>query len=390
VIEDSRTHSPAAWQTSTYEAPPPRSRSIAPITTALIVINVCVFFLESLAGGTTNVSVLLRLGAAARPLVAAGQWWRLFACMFLHAGPLHLGANMFSLWLVGRVTERLLGASRFLVVYMTGGIVGSTLGLASTAGASVGASAAIIGLLSPLFLFTYGQQEGGWFRRLRTNLVRWFPTIALLGLQGILIPHVNNLAHAGGVIGGALAAVIVGVDVPWHVTSRTRVAHVIAGIGALLTLIALGLAAQHAVLGERTRRSVVVGGVEFSLPDISYKEVMDGVEVAAVGEAILVARTRPVATGETVRPSEAVHWMDEYTVGDLGDHARRIAIGSDTVRGVTALHARYVAPGKNGGSGDAWILHGPTRVALVEILTPAGFTLPQATMRQIVESARVP
>jgi membrane associated rhomboid family serine protease len=183
-----------------------------PVVGTLIAINVAVFGLEVLLGATEDVRVLIWMGAAVRPLVMAGQVWRLVTDAFLHANLLHLGANMFSLWAVGRLVEVILGPRRFLVVYAAGAVCGSVLGLVGSEGPLVGASAAILALLAPLFVLTYRAQHGRGLARIGRTLGQWAPTIVLLAAQGALIPNISNLAHAGGVLGGALATRAVGTD----------------------------------------------------------------------------------------------------------------------------------------------------------------------------------
>src|SRR5262245_60619415 len=79
--------------------PPPRPPLLqtmreAPVTTLLFAICVVVFLAASLTGGTTNSANLIRFGAVGRAWVWAGEFWRLATAMFLHIGPVHLGANL--------------------------------------------------------------------------------------------------------------------------------------------------------------------------------------------------------------------------------------------------------------------------------------------------------
>ena len=90
-------------------------------------------------------------GALAGPLVAHGDWWRLFTAAFLHYGPLHLGMNMLALFLIGSVVEQALGHLRFLALYLAAGLAGSAGALLLTPNApTVGASGAIFGVLGAL------------------------------------------------------------------------------------------------------------------------------------------------------------------------------------------------------------------------------------------------
>ena len=60
---------------------------------------------------------LIAWGANFGPKTTGGQWWRLFASVFLHIGAIHLAFNMYVLWSVGHFVERLVGNAGFLVLY---------------------------------------------------------------------------------------------------------------------------------------------------------------------------------------------------------------------------------------------------------------------------------
>ena len=81
------------------------------------------------------------------------------------------------------------------------------MSLIFTAGASVGASGAIFGLLGSLLYF-------GYHYRIYLGSVlkdQIIPIIILNILLGFMLPGVDNAAHIGGLIGGYLATVSVGI-----------------------------------------------------------------------------------------------------------------------------------------------------------------------------------
>src|SRR5207344_2666234 len=81
-------------------------------------------------------------------------WWRLVTAGFLHFGPLHIGFNMYALWVLGRDLELVLGRAQFLALYAVSLLGGSTaVVLFSEPDVPVaGASGAVFGLMSGLLL----------------------------------------------------------------------------------------------------------------------------------------------------------------------------------------------------------------------------------------------
>ena len=103
-------------------------------TQVLIALNIFVFAVEIYSGGSTNLTVLYRMGALFPPAVHAGEWWRLITALFLHFGALHLTMNMLGLWLLGPFTEFAFGFRRFILVYLLAGIGSMATVLASVPG----------------------------------------------------------------------------------------------------------------------------------------------------------------------------------------------------------------------------------------------------------------
>lgn len=191
------------------------------LTYALIAANVAVFALGAVnpawshAAGNQGGTMFAQLAAVAGP-VARGEWWRLLTCVFLHAGVLHLGLNMTSLYSVGSFVEQAWGRWRMLAIYFVGGWVGSCLGVQySEAGSLVGASGAICALLAAV---------GVWFLLYRKHVPREFAKqgltqvgtsfvmIAVMGFTFNLAVQaegqrggISNAAHLGGGLGGVAA-----------------------------------------------------------------------------------------------------------------------------------------------------------------------------------------
>ncbi|MDY4064739.1 MAG: rhomboid family intramembrane serine protease, partial [Ligilactobacillus agilis] len=87
------------------------------VTISLIVANIVVYILMTVAGGSTNPLVLIKFGAKVNEYILMGQWWRLITPVFIHIGLTHIVVNMVTLYFIGMQIEYLFGASRYLLIY---------------------------------------------------------------------------------------------------------------------------------------------------------------------------------------------------------------------------------------------------------------------------------
>ncbi len=178
------------------------------VTYALIFINVILFFLMYLLGqGSTHVGTLLAFGANWRPLVLAGEVWRLLTSTFLHIGVLHFMVNMYALYVIGPQLENFFGKAKYLLIYLFSAFCGSLLSICFSSHISAGASGAIFGLLGALLYFGYH------YRIYLGNVMKSqiIPIILLNLIVGFMLPGIDNAAHIGGVVAGLFAAMAVGV-----------------------------------------------------------------------------------------------------------------------------------------------------------------------------------
>ncbi|KAG8381360.1 hypothetical protein BUALT_Bualt06G0114200 [Buddleja alternifolia] len=152
-------------------------------------------------------STLRRLGALDwDKVVHHHQGWRLVSCIWLHAGVIHLVANMLSLVLVGIRLEQHFGFVRIGIIYLLSGFGGSILSsLFIQNRISVGASGALFGLLGAMLseLITNWSIYTNKVAALLTLLV-----IVLINLAVGILPHVDNFAHIGGFLTGFLLGFI--------------------------------------------------------------------------------------------------------------------------------------------------------------------------------------
>lgn len=179
------------------------------ITYCIMGICILLYILMYVIGnGSTDINTLLYFGANLDSLVKDGQIYRLFTCMFLHIGILHLVCNMYSLSLIGREIENLYGKIKYLIIFIGSGLCGSILSIAFTHNTvSAGASGAIFGLLGAMLYFGY------YYRAYLGNSIKRaiLPVITFNLLIGFMSSGIDNASHIGGLVGGILISMMVGV-----------------------------------------------------------------------------------------------------------------------------------------------------------------------------------
>ncbi len=172
------------------------------VTYAVLAINVLVWGVSSLAGARSDTRALLDFGAMFGPLIADGQYWRLFTAMFVHVGLWHIFFNSFALLIFGRLVERYYGHFRFIAIYVLAGLAGSVASyLMNSIGIAAGASGAIFGVLGALAAFFLTQRRvlGKMAQRSLYGLL----IIAAINLFiGVTVPGIDNWAHMGGFVAG--------------------------------------------------------------------------------------------------------------------------------------------------------------------------------------------
>lgn len=178
------------------------TREGAPVVTyAIIALNVVLFLLQLVPGlGVTERAFYA--GVFSYP--GTFEPWRMLTSAFVHSpgSILHIGLNMYTLWIFGPILEGLLGRSRFIVLYVLSAIAGSlgVLFLADPQQPVVGASGAIFGLVGAFLVIQ---------RRLGGNSTQLLVLVVINLVIGF-IPGFNIAwqAHVGGLICGVLVGLI--------------------------------------------------------------------------------------------------------------------------------------------------------------------------------------
>jgi membrane associated rhomboid family serine protease len=166
---------------------------------------------------------------------AAGYWWTLLTAIYLHGSLLHILFN--ALWIrqLGPAVEEFYGRPRTFLIFTASGVAGFVLSNALGIAFTVGASGAVFGLLGAMVHF--GRSRGGVYGL--AIFRQYWQWALVLFVMGFLMPGVNNAGHAGGFLGGYLAALLLG----HNATRPERGWHALAAVAAAaLTALAFALA----------------------------------------------------------------------------------------------------------------------------------------------------
>lgn len=180
------------------------------ITIGIIAINVILYIVTAYLSYTyakgsvfdSDTRVLVLLGAKVNELITQGQYFRLVSCMFLHGGIVHLGVNMYSLYAIGPMVEKVYGRVKYLAIYFVAGICSSMLSYIYSPSISIGASGAIFGLLGAVLVFAIKSKGKTGSSFIKSILSVIFVNIFI----GMTLPNIDNFGHVGGLLGGMIIA----------------------------------------------------------------------------------------------------------------------------------------------------------------------------------------
>jgi rhomboid protease GluP len=180
---------------------------------------------------------LVEFGAKFPPAIAAGQWWRLVTAGFLHGNLFHIFMNSWALFSVGAQVEETYGTARFLALYFIANVVGFFASTYFSPSLSVGASAALFGLIGAMIAAGM-RSNTAMGAAIRAQYTQWVIYMLVIGLLPIF--NVDTAAHIGGLTAGFGLAWLM--DMP-HATPRwtDTLWRIVGGICVALTTISFAL-----------------------------------------------------------------------------------------------------------------------------------------------------
>lgn len=216
--------------------------------TATLILFICLFYalMLALAGedaltGFSGFS-LQQLGATHGVSIMLGEYWRFVTSIFGHHNPLHLIMNLGSLVFVGELVERILDRKKMLLIYLASGVASMAISHLwyvqfkhQPDYVSAGASGAVCGMIGAAWFAArkLGPREAEVVRSMK----RWS---VLMVVWGLAVPGINNAAHFGGFLVGALLAHLTPVGIAQSVRTQRILSVVsIAAIAGVLGCCAL-------------------------------------------------------------------------------------------------------------------------------------------------------
>lgn len=209
------------------------------VTYALLAINIIVFLIMTMTGGSENIDNLVRFGAVVKSEVAQGQWWRLLTASFIHIGIGHILFNMYFLYQLGPVFEKLYGSVNFLIIYLLAGIMGNLLSFAfgNVSTVSAGASTSLYGMFGLALGMMMNYKDDAILRGFGASFIS---IIVINIVYSLISPRVGMLGHLGGLLGGLLLSGVFPV-VGRELASSTRLISITAFVILAVLFVRIGI-----------------------------------------------------------------------------------------------------------------------------------------------------
>jgi rhomboid protease GluP len=232
---------------------------------------------------------LLNWGANFGPYTLGGEWWRLLTSTFVHIGIIHLALNMQCLWRLGNLTERLFGNWAFLLLYILSGLGGSIVSLwwnPNTIGA--GASGAIFGIAGGLAVFLCLTKLPVPRAVIQGALTSTLLFVGYNLLYGFTSSGIDNAAHIGGLVTGAVVGALLSRPLPPSKThSRLRNSAVAIGLVLLLIVATVILRKSDSALAGLMRAEDLLEAGKFDQAIMQLEDVLESDPDNAVAHLLL-------------------------------------------------------------------------------------------------------
>jgi rhomboid protease GluP len=216
------------------------------IIKAIVFVNVGMYIISLLLGpwssgfslnplsllSPSNRSLLLLGATGTVPIDRLHRWWTLISANYLHVGLLHILFNLIALRQIAPLVIREFGPHRMVILYFLTGIIGFLVSYLAGVELTIGASAAVCGLIGASLY--YGKSRGGIYgQAIYRQIGAWALGIFIFGL---LVPSINNWGHGGGMVAGAMLGFVLG----YEEKRREHLLHrILAGLCVVATLLIL-------------------------------------------------------------------------------------------------------------------------------------------------------
>ena len=193
-----------------------------PVTSILLILTTLVFVVMFVLRGFSYAEeqTIFEFGAVFSPAIIINpvQIWRLFSAIFVHIGLEHFVVNMLTLYFLGRQIEAIFGSWKFLILYLMSGIMGNLFVVYfSPNSLAAGASTALFGLFASVVVLRYAKRN-----YYLQQLGQSYMSLLAVNLVMSFLPGISLAGHLGGLVGGALGAVILPVSGERYAFSKTQ------------------------------------------------------------------------------------------------------------------------------------------------------------------------
>jgi rhomboid protease GluP len=265
------------------------------VTQTMFWLNIAVFAGMVLAGVnffSPAPDDMIRWGANFGPATLSGEYWRLLTCTFLHFGVLHIACNMWALWNVGFLVERLVGNVGFLILYLVSGLFGSVAMLLTRPETlSAGASGAIFGVIGALFGFVILRRDTVPPRILKSLRSSSLTFIIINLVLTFSIPGIGVAGHVGGLAAGFCCGLALSQPILPEAKGRRLLRNILVAAGGASAIVGAFLLIPRPEINLKKEVTLLVGEdlgkteeIYFDARDHSRQGAISKLELAEIVE----------------------------------------------------------------------------------------------------------